>query len=255
MPQKIHDVLAAENETNKVHGVVPKIAQLLTYETDVEVAYLCADMTVQVSKIPSEGNTFCGYRNIQTLLRSQSDSRVWNTIFSIQDMIERAWDKGHYAQCREQIGPLHNTRTLIGTLEVAALLEHLDIPHTVQGFYDANAEDALLGAIWDYFSSPDQKAERDLGQCKLYKTQKAPVFLQRPGHSITVVGIERRKDRTRRLLIFDPAWQPPSLMRNPGLLSEAVLNSRLRRFYLLQRYRKPRRYLRPFNAFEVVFID
>ena len=84
------------------------------------------------------------------------------------------------------------------------------------------------------------------------QTDASPIFLQRPGHSLTIVGIERRKDGSRRLLCFDPAWQPPSMMQQLRL--PTTLSSLSRRC-ILQMYRKKERYLKRYHAFETLVVD
>lgn len=79
-----------------------------------------------------------------------------------------------------------------------------------------------------------------------------PMFLQRPQHSITIVGIERLQSGKRRLVAFDPAWNPPSKVRSP--LSEADCRG-WRGQLLLRRYRKRQRYLSRFKEFETLEID
>jgi len=45
------------------------------------------------------------------------------------------------------------------------------------------------------------------------KTLKPPLYLQQPGHSMTVVGLECHTDGSRHLLVFDPSFGPSPPMR------------------------------------------
>lgn len=91
---------------------MPILATLLERDSGVETAYLCDEATVQVYKLLGEGNHFCGYRNIQMLLRKQY------TVLELQDIIERAWDLGYNSHGRIETEGIKNTRKHIGTSEV-----------------------------------------------------------------------------------------------------------------------------------------
>jgi hypothetical protein len=113
MPTQIAAIINAEACQNKLTGVVPILAGLLKQDHSVERAYLCHYETTQVYIIPGEGNHFCGYRNIQMLLSQDQSS-----ITELQDMIERAWDKGYNSHGRIETGGIKGTRKHIGTSEV-----------------------------------------------------------------------------------------------------------------------------------------
>jgi hypothetical protein len=107
-------------------------------------------------------------------------------------------------------------------------------------FHGANAWGELLDKVEQYFIAFEGK-----NQCP-------PLFLQRPGHSLMVVGIEILRSGERRLLTFDPQWRPPSVMAEKLRAQECV---GLRRTLLLRRYRKSTRYLKRFNSFELLCVD
>lgn len=257
MPNSLREVLEHEDGSNKLSGVIPKLAQLLEHEDRIAVVYLCTDTAVQVCKIPNEGSTFCGYRNIQMMLSSlQSSISTPKTgslnILEIQNMIEGAWDAGHNVHGRVQTGGIRNSRKHIGTFEAEALLTHLGVDCMVRGHYGKRAHEELLDFVARYFSFTDNKLANN--RSKVHRTGKAPIYLQRPGHSFTIIGIEENTDRKRRLLAFDPAWTAPSVMRAISPLSDSLAASLLSRKWILQQYRKPHRYLRRFNAFETISI-
>jgi zinc finger-containing ubiquitin peptidase 1 len=113
MPDRIAALINAEVSQNKYTSVLPVLASLLEQDRHIKTSYLCDDETTQVYKLPGEGNHFCGYRNIQmTLLREQ------HSIPELQDMIERAWDKGCNSHSRIETGGIRDTRKHIGTSEV-----------------------------------------------------------------------------------------------------------------------------------------
>ena len=69
---------------------------------------------------------------------------------------------------------------------------------------------------------------------------------------MTVVGIERALSGKRYLLVFDPAWRPPSAIRRP------LKDNECRGWhaqYLHRFYRKSEKYLKRFTSFETLSID
>jgi hypothetical protein len=145
MPKWLHDQLAAgpkitlvnrigrdgrlikqENVQNETPGIVPILAQLSALDRSVKEAYYCHPSTLHIGKTPKEGG-FCGYRNIQMLISYIQGARAQGHkefpgrtpgILKLQDMIERAWDKGINTIGRQQTGGIRDTRKYIGTPEV-----------------------------------------------------------------------------------------------------------------------------------------
>ncbi|KAE9978484.1 hypothetical protein BLS_000608 [Venturia inaequalis] len=84
-------------------------------------------------------------------------------ILDLQDHIEQAWDNGRHPYARQEVGRLKGTRKWIGTLEVHAIYQNLDIPCKVNQFSDSNttfADEGLLDWVQAYFESaamPDNK--------------------------------------------------------------------------------------------------
>ena len=115
-----------ENETK---NLLPVLAQLCELDSSVEEAWLCHPLTDHIVKMPKEGS-FCGYRNIQMLIRyiQQSKAEGCNAfgeatpgIFRLQDIIEEAWAKGINAEGKVETGGIRGTRKYIGTPEVRLL--------------------------------------------------------------------------------------------------------------------------------------
>ena len=82
-------------------------------------------------------------------------------------------------------------------------------------------------------------------------TARAPIFLQRPSHSLSVIGIEWDRKGKRRLLVFDPGYQISSMI-TPSSPSEM---SALRRRLVLSRYRREEQYLQKYRNFETLSLS
>lgn len=261
MPVTTSRAITAEDDRNKFSGVIPKLCQLLDREGDVDEALLCTPAAIQVCKIPDEGRHFCGYRNIQMLLlclnghaRLSDDTQL--TIPYLQDMIERAWDRGYNSHGRAQTGGIRGTRKHIGTPEAEALLLSLNIPCTGNVFSGKTAEKDLLDFVEAYFANPAGDANASgRNPAKTHTCAQPPIFMQRPRHSLTIVGLEKAKNGKRRLIVFDPAWKPPVVMRSTDALPMSVVESSWSRKLVLSAYRKSRRYLRRFDSFETLSVD
>jgi len=114
-------------------------------------------------------------------------------------------------------------------------------------FSGKKAWKALLDAIEEYFTLSHQP----IPIVRVNQTKVPPVFLQRPRHSITVIGIERLWDGKRRLLTFDPGYRPPGALRKASNAGYSQLSARL----ILWRYRKDETYLKRYQSFEALFLN
>lgn len=255
MPDSLITELTHEGDPNRISGVVPKLANLIERDQNVEVAYLCTESADQIWKLPDEGAHFCGYRNIQMLWSALyaadhegvrlGQSRP--TVLDLQDMIEQAWDAGFNEHGRVATGGIRNTRKHVGTSEAEGLMLSLSIPCVGRAFDGKEAWKELFDSIETYFSS----AAKQSNDGKVRMTGCMPVFLQRPKHSMTVVGFERTLSGKRRLLTFDPAWRPPGDMMKPT----STRPFRWKVAWTLRMYRKSQRYLKRFRAFEALEIS
>jgi len=203
---------------------------------------MCEDETIQIYKLSAEGNHFCGYRNIQMLLLREQYS-----ILELQDMIESAWDKGYNSHGRIETGGIRDTRKHIGTLEAQALFQSRNVPCTAQVFTGKEAWKELLDVVENYFTC----SLSSISNSRIHQTKLAPVFLQRPQHSVTIVGIERLRNGKRRLLVFDPGYRPPTALRKGSGGKHSRLSARL----ILWRYRRDEAYLKRYNSFEILLLD
>ena len=105
------------------------------------------------------------------------------------------------------------------------------------------AHEQLLAAVENYF----QQAAKPDGS-NVFKTLLPPIYLQEPGHSITIVGFERRKDGSCNLVTFDPMFHTsPGMHRLIGRK-----NIRTSRPEVMHAYRRTARQLRRHAAFEIL---
>jgi hypothetical protein len=208
---------------NETPRPVPILADLSTHDPNTTIAYFCHKSVKHVHKLRCDGN-FCGYWNIQMLL-SYRLARIEDpahgslplpNVLEIQDTIEAAWDAGTCAFGRTETGGIRNTRKWIGTHEAAAYFLHLGQPVTALSFRTSSnpkvpsAHTQLLDFVEAYFISGLEHAD-DNGTSRI--TQMAPIYFQRPGHSMTIVGMERRSDGERVLLVFDPSFAVAETLR------------------------------------------
>ena len=121
------------------------------------------------------------------------------------------------------------------------------MPCTARAFAGKQAPQMLLDSIEEYFKSSLKSAPT----AGVHQTKLPPVFLQRPHHSITIVGIERLRNGKHRLLCFDPSYRPPTAMKKPSKDSWSKMSARL----ILWRYRRDGAYLRRYRNFEVLFLQ
>jgi len=154
----------------------------------------------------------CGYRNLQMLLiasLSVYPNERGKVLFggrghipdvpTIQRMIELAWAEGFDPVGAAQLNfKVQGSKKWIGTTEIASLLRWQRIPCDVHVFEGSQAGRELVEKIKTYFMEPRPD---DTGQAKL------PLYLQRKGHSILVVGVEIIDHDKTNLLVFDPGMR------------------------------------------------
>ncbi|KAF7191746.1 Zinc finger-containing ubiquitin peptidase 1 [Pseudocercospora fuligena] len=199
-----------ENETS---GLIPLIADLCTLDPNTTAAYLCHPSTKHIRKIRCDGN-FCGYWNIQVAMTyiqhmNPDGPQEVPDVIRIQDTIEKAWDNGKCPYGRLETGGIRNTRKWIGTNEALAFFQQINIRVEALSFKDSDedegssAVEGLLDYVEAYFMSGIDTAESNRNA---HITTLAPIYFQRFGHSMSIVGIERRKDGSRNLLMFDSSF-------------------------------------------------
>lgn len=62
------ELLRVETVANETRGIIPVLAQLCEHDHTLSNVYLCHPGVQYVTKTPKEGG-FCGYRNIQMMVR------------------------------------------------------------------------------------------------------------------------------------------------------------------------------------------
>jgi hypothetical protein len=124
---------------------------------------------------------------------------------------------------------------------------------------DEDAVQLLLKYVTDYYSSgcTDPRS-------KVYSTALGPLYFQHPGlwiaymgrarltsiegHSMTIIGVEKRTDGSTNLLVFDPMFRDST--RVTRLIGRRSISGHAAD--LLKAYRRPTRYLRRYREFEVL---
>jgi len=69
------------------------------------------------------------------------------------------------------------------------------------------AHEVLLDKVEAYFKDGNEEPH------KVRRTYKAPLYLQHRTHSLTIVGLERRTDGSRNIIVFDPMYHTPEGMQ------------------------------------------
>ncbi|KAI4128568.1 MAG: hypothetical protein LQ338_002662 [Usnochroma carphineum] len=241
---------------NETRGILPVVAQLCEQDHTLSKVYLCHPGVQHIFKMAKEGG-FCGYRNIQMMVRisyiqaaraqgyEYFPGRV-PSILDVQELIESAWDRGINAAGRVETGGIRGTRKYIGTPEAQTLLLSLKIGCEASAFNDANSPPAFK-KVYDYVeryfvshTSPSPK--------KVCRTSLPPVYFQHQGHSLTIIGLEIRKSGSRNLLVFDPSFKPsPGIQRLIGNKFGALAPEKL-----LKAYRRGDNYLSKHSSFEIL---
>ncbi|RYP41144.1 hypothetical protein DL769_011643 [Monosporascus sp. CRB-8-3] len=195
-------------------GIIPVIEQLLQQSPMTRYAYLCHPCVQHISKLRREASYIVG----TDAPGAAQLRRKIPSIFRIQDYIENAWDMGINAH---------------GSCEVQAFKNQ----------EPRAAEASLLQAIERYF----QSSEHDSG-AKVRRTSLPPVYFQHRGHSLTIIGLEKRIDGATELLVFDPVFRDPdSITRYVGRKVKHKNTD-----FSLKLYRRGAKYLKKYHEFEIL---
>ncbi|KAF2841567.1 DUF1671-domain-containing protein [Patellaria atrata CBS 101060] len=248
--------LRVEMIENETQGLIALLAQLSNLDKTVREAFFCHPSTTHVGKTPREGG-FCGYRNIQMFVSYIQGAKTAGhehfpgrlpTILKIQDWIERAWDQGFNEIGRVQTGGIRGTRKYIGTPEAQALCLYLGIPCDIVVISDirdgSQAHEQLLSFVEEYFKT-GVSSNKD---SKVHRTHLPPIYLQQPGHSLTIIGFEKRRDGSCNLLVFDPMFKTTDHTRH--LVGRD--NLRTARPQVIHVYRRGAKRLRRHRDFELL---
>ncbi|KAH8598036.1 peptidase family C78-domain-containing protein [Bisporella sp. PMI_857] len=247
---------------NRAEGILPVIRQLLDRDPSTEYAYLCHPSVQHIFKLKKEGG-FCGYRNIQMLcsyivgVKSQGFDSLENkipTIFDIQEYVETAWDIGINPHCRVETGGIRGTRKYIGTPDAQTMCQSLGIASNAQAFStnkdkkgSPHALEPLAHEVQNYF----QDGTTDFTP-KVRITSLPPMYLQIPGHSMTIIGFEKKRNGAWNFIVFDPMFSDSSgIIKSVGhTFTDPKTPAQLLRAMRL--YRRGPAHLRRHHRFEIL---
>ena len=245
---------------NETAGVVPVIGDLCALDPSTSMTYLCHPNVKHVHKIQCDGN-FCGYWNIQMLLSHLQASRrasgiqllpeLLPNVLQIQDTIEQAWSDDVCSYGKIETGGIRGTRKWIGTSEALAYFTQIGVNAEALCFRDEDESSgdlavvSMLDYVEAYFMSGLDGAKHHHNS---HITQLAPMYFQRSGHSMTIIGLERKKDGSRNLLLYDPSFGTSDGMNR--LLAARRMTAAPEA--LLKAYRKSDHTLARWNEFELI---
>jgi len=239
-----------ENETAHI---IPVLARLCAADETNRTSYFCHPSVKHIRKICCDGN-FCGYWSIQMLLtflqytRSPPHLRRLPNVLQMQDTIELAWNNNICSYSKTETGGIRGTRKWIGTAEAVAYFAQSGIQYHVMGFTDDD-DDLAVTALFDYieaFYIGGIETAKHHGTSHI--TKLAPIYLQREGHSMVVVGLERKKNGSRNLMVFDSSFATSTPMKKSinGQPTRASPDT------MLKAYRRSETTLMRWEEFEVL---
>ncbi|KAL8761835.1 MAG: hypothetical protein Q9184_002078 [Pyrenodesmia sp. 2 TL-2023] len=247
-------LVRVEVVANETPEILPVLAQLCQQDHTLSKVYLCHPGVQHIFKMAKEGG-FCGYRNIQMMLSYIQAARAEGheyfpgrvpSILDLQELIESAWDRGINTAGKIETGGILGTRKYIGTPEAQTLFVSLKIGCEASAFNDTNSPPAfkkVYEEVERYFVSHTTPSPE-----KVCRTSLPPVYFQHQGHSLTIIGLERRKSGSRNLLVFDPSFKPsPGIQRLIGSNFTALTPEKL-----LKAYRRGDNYLSKHSSFELL---
>lgn len=250
-------LVRVQSIANETPCLIPVLARLSQLDRSVERAFYCSPEVHHVCKMAKEGG-FCGYRNIQMLISHIRDTDGPGaehfrgrlpSILKLQDMIEDAWDMGFNSSGRVETGGIRATRKYIGTPEAQALFMSLDIPCEATAYTTTDTvegSETMLCAVCEYFDDNDNDNDD-----KVVITDKAPIYFQHRGHSLTIVGVESRLDGILNLVVFDPMFNPSPALKKLALSGTTSFRSAAPE-KLLKAHRRGERYLEKYRDFELL---
>ena len=167
----------------------------------------------------------------------------WDTMRTVGSRQVELWEQGSTSgllKWVEQIDERQSTSLMV--IQAQALFQSLNIPCQAHVFEGKDAHEHLLDSVEKYFISAGPTSGKVRG------TVLQPIFLQRPQHSLLIVGLERMLSGNRHLVVFDPAYQPPRAIRRHLQGKRSWMFGTL----ALRSYRRDRAYLARFERFETL---
>ncbi|KAM3417946.1 hypothetical protein BST61_g6158 [Cercospora zeina] len=240
---------------NETAGLPRAIADLCALDENTAATYLCHPSTRHIHKIECEGN-FCGFWSCQVLLSyvqhlDREGPQGMPHVIQMQEVIERAWDNGICAYGKVQTGGIMNTRKWIGTTEALAFFTQIGVKVDALTFHQGESETGksavsdLLHYVEAFYMSGIDSAQR---HGTSFITQLPPIYFQRFGHSMSIVGLERQRNGSRNLLVFDSSFKTSKPMRllAEGQRAHSTVSD------LLKPYRRSDQSLTKWDEFELL---
>lgn len=264
MPKRVHRLIARHDTVQHgKDGYIALLKDLLVQDDATASARLCHPNVQYIGKMNygvfhGEGNNFCGYHNIQmqiSCIRYMQEAHCTAfdhgvpSILCLQDLIEAAWDEGINAHGRVQTGGIRNTRKHIGTSEAQALFTSLGIMTKANVFIPHNKRGTTFEQLLQFVNKHFTASETTEGIKEVVCTDRPPIYLQCPGHSMTIVGIAIDIHGDQSLLVFDPAIAPPKQILDLST-SEVELGTCRK---IVKCFRKSKRQMRNFTRFETLY--
>ncbi|KAL4233294.1 hypothetical protein ACF0H5_007978 [Mactra antiquata] len=208
-------------------GVIQRLQEYYRTPTHgVSKSWLCTTIDHYAASYGDKG-WGCGYRNFQMLLSALMTDPLYSKILlnhgrpqmpsipKIQRLIETAWEKGFDKQGCDQLGGrVVNTVKWIGATEIVATLSSLSVKCKLLDFHNPSGPNGTHPKLFEWVKHYFEKTA----------AFKPPLYLQHQGHSRTIVGVEELKDKSIRLLIFDP-----SVRKKQMQLFHSIVNANLMR--------------------------
>jgi zinc finger-containing ubiquitin peptidase 1 len=84
---------------------------------------------------------------------------------------------------------------------------------------------------------------------KVRNTRLPPIYFQHRGHSLTIVGFEKKRNGQKELIVFDPMFHDSdSIVKLVGVTEPRVSSPDA----MLKLYRRGNKYLKRFHEFEIL---
>jgi hypothetical protein len=240
---------------NQTDGIIFVLGDVCAMDRTTTKTYLCHHAVRHVYKIQCAGQ-FCGYWAIQTVLTclqymDPAGPQWIPNVLQIQRAIEAAWDQDICLGGRIELGSICGTRKWIGSNESFAFFQYTGWNPTYWAFQSdpgpggETAAKKLLDYVEAYFISGEDEAYRNRTSLE---TKLPPIYLQRPGHALVIVGLEKKSNGTRNLLVFDSSYEASTNMQH--LAAGRPIHASIRK--LLGVYRRPEERLNDEPSFEVI---
>lgn len=119
---------------------------------------------------------------------------------------------------------------------------------TAQAFKSKKGEKHADTLLFEFVESYFREGAIDLDS-KVRVTSLPPLYFQHPGHSMTIVGFERKKDGSKNLIVFDPMFHDAAnIMRLVGAPQFTMKSPA----DMLKAYRRGVKYLKRYHEFEIL---